>query len=166
VWWRAAIVITVLVSTLSTLWTTLLYLSRSVYAMGRDRLLPPALGALDSRDEPLVSLVVVGVLVTVCELITGFSKTAADQLQVVLNASSVFLGLLFVLSALAAVRRFWGEPQVRAGGVAVPLVGAIALFGVLAATIAVEDRSLQWYAWGGLALGIPFALWRGRVLRA
>jgi len=162
-WWRAAIVITVLVSTLSTLWTTILYLSRSVYAMGRDRVLPRALGALDGRDEPLVSLVVVGVLVTLCELITGFSKTAADQLGVVLNASSVFLGLLFVLSALAAVRRFWGEPRAHAGGVAVPLVGAVALFGVLAATIAVEDRSLQWYAWGGLLLGIPFALWRGRA---
>lgn len=165
VWWRAAIVVTVMVSTLSTLWTTILYLSRSVYAMGRDRVLPRALGALDGRDEPLVSLVAVAVLVTVCELITGFSKNAADQLTVVVNASSVFLGLLFVLSAFAAVRRFWGDPLSRGAGVVIPLVGAVALFGVLAATIAVEDPQLQWYAWGGLALGIPFALWRGRVLQ-
>jgi len=161
-WWRLAIVIAVLLSALSTLWTTILYLSRSVYAMGRDRVLPRALGTLDDRHEPLTALAVVAVLVTGCELVTGFSKTAADQLQVILNASSVFLGLLFVLSALAAVRRFWGEAQARLGGVLVPLAGALALLGVLTATIAFEDPHLQLYAWGGLVLGVPFALWRGR----
>ena len=164
-WWRTIIVVTVLLSTLSTLWTTILYLSRSVFAMGRDGVLPRVLGELDHRDEPFWSLAVVAVLVTVSELITGFSKTAADQLEIVLNASSVFLGLLFVLSAAAAVRRFWGERSSRLGGVVVPLVGAIALLGVLAATIVVEDRVLQAYAWGGVLLGIPFAFWRGRKLR-
>lgn len=164
-WWRVAIVVTVLVSTLTTLWTTILYLSRSAFAMGRDGLLPRTLGGLDRRDEPLWSLAVVAVLVTGCELITGFSKTAAEQLQLVLNASSVFLGLLFVLSALAAVRRFRGVERQSLSGVVIPLVGAFALLGVLAATIAVEDPILRWYAWAGILLGIPFALWRGRVLR-
>ncbi len=163
-WWRLVIVVTVLVSTLTTLWTTILYLSRSAFAMGRDRLLPPVLGELDRRNEPLWSLVIVGVLVTACELVTGFSKTAADQLQLVLNASSVFLGLLFVLSAFAAVRRFRGEREILAC-VIIPSIGAVALLGVLAATIAVEDPVLRWYAWSGILLGIPFALWRGRVLR-
>ncbi len=164
--WRVAIVVTVLVSTLSTLWTTILYLSRSVFAMGRDRVLPRALGELDARNEPLWSLGVVAVLVTACELVTGFSKTAADQLELVLNASSLFLGLLFVLSAAAAVRRFWKEPAARLGGVFIPLIGALALLAVLVATVATEERTLQLYAWGGAVLGIPFAVWRGRRLRA
>jgi amino acid transporter len=164
-WWRLAIVMTVLISTLSTLWTTILYLSRSVYAMGRDRVLPRVLGSLDLRDEPLWALVAVAVLVTVCELITGFSKSAADQLQLVLNASSVFLGLLFVLSAAAAVRRFWGERAAVLGGVLIPFLGAAALLAVLAATVVFEDRTLQLYACAGVLLGIPFALWRGRTLR-
>lgn len=163
--WRPAIVVTVLVSTLSTLWTTILYLSRSVYAMGRDGVLPRALSRLDARNEPLWSMVMVTVLVTLCELLTGFSKTAADQLTLVLNASSVFLGLLFVLSAAAAARRFWGEPAARLGGVLVPLLGAFALLGVLVATVVTEDRSLQGYACAGAVLGIPFALWRGRAAR-
>ncbi len=164
-WWRTIIVVTVLLSTLSTLWTTILYLSRSVYAMGRDGVLPRALGELDRRDEPFWSLAAVAVLVTACELVTGFSKTAADQLEIVLNASSVFLGLLFVLSAAAAARRFWNDRGARLGGVIVPLVGALALLGVLAGTVAFEDRTLQLYAWGGVLLGIPFAFWRGRKLR-
>jgi amino acid transporter len=163
-WWRFAIVLTVMISTLSTLWTTILYLSRSVYAMGRDRLLPRALGALDARDEPLWSLVAVAVLVTVCELVTGFSKTAADQLTIVVNASSVFLGLLFVFSAAACARHFWHKRSLTT--VWLPLMGAVALLGVLAATIVLEDRTLQLYAWAGVLLGIPFALWRGRRVAA
>jgi amino acid transporter len=163
--WRLAIVVTVLLSTLSTLWTTILYLSRSVYAMGRDGVLPRALGRLDARNEPLWSMLAVAVLVTLCELITGFSKSAADQLTTVLNASSVFLGLLFVLSAAAAARRFWGEPAARLGGVLVPLLGAFALLGVLVATVVTEDRSLQGYACAGAVLGIPFALWRSWAAR-
>jgi amino acid transporter len=163
--WRLAIVITVLLSTLTTLWTTILYLSRSVFAMGRDALVPRVLGTLDRRSEPLASLIAVTVLVTACELVTGFSTSAADQLQLVLNASSVFLGLLFVLSACAAARRFWNEPAARLGGVLVPLLGALALFAVLVATVAFEPRVLQCYACGGALLGIPFALWRGRTLR-
>ena len=162
-WWRLAIVVTVLLSTLSTLWTTILYLTRSVYAMGRDGVLPRGLGSLDPRNEPLRAMAVVAVLVTLCELVTGFSKSAADQLTTVLNASSVFLGLLFVLSAAAAAKRFWGEPAGRLGGVLVPLIGALALLGVLVATIAVEDRRLAGYACVGVLLGIPFALWRGRA---
>lgn len=163
--WRVAIVVTVLLSTLSTLWTTILYLSRSVYAMGRDAVLPRALGTLDARDEPLWSMVVVSVLVTICELATGFSQSAVDQLTLVLNASSVFLGLLFVLSAAAAARRFWGDRAARVGGVVVPLAGAFALLGVLVATVVVENHALQGYACAGVVLGIPFALWRGRAAR-
>jgi len=162
-WWRIAIVVTVLLSTLSTLWTTILYLSRSVFAMGRDGVLPGILGSLDTRNEPFWSMAAVTVLVTICELITGFSKSAADQLQLVLNASSVFLGLLFVLSAAAAAKRFWDDRTARLGGVLVPLIGALALAGVLAATVATEDPVLAAYACAGVVLGIPFALWRGRA---
>jgi amino acid transporter len=164
-WWRLAIVMTVLASTLATLWTTILYLSRSVYAMGRDGVMPRALGTLDRRNEPFWAMAAVCMLVTICELITGLSKSAADQLTLVINASSVFLGLLFALSAAAAAKRFWAEPAARVGGVLVPLAGALALLGVLGATVAVEDHKLAAYACAGVALGIPFALWRGRVPR-
>lgn len=160
--WRPIIIATVLVSTCSTLWTTILYLSRSVFAMGRDGVLPHALGTLDKRNEPLWSLAVVAVLVTICELLTGFSKTAADALTAVLNASSVFLGLLFVFSAAAATRIFWNTAR-RWRGVIIPSAGAIALLGVLAATIVTEDRSLQLIALAGVVLGIPFAYWRSLV---
>ncbi|HVA34556.1 MAG TPA: amino acid permease, partial [Candidatus Baltobacteraceae bacterium] len=158
--WHWLIVIAVMVSTLSTLWTTILYLSRSVYAMGRDRVLPRALGRLDGRNEPLAALAVVAVLTTVCQLVTGYSPSANQQLNTVVTASSVFLGLLFVLSAAATVRRFLPDARARVAGVVVPAVGALALLGVLAATVRFEDPVTQGYAWTGLGLGIVFALWR------
>jgi amino acid transporter len=163
--WRWAIVATVLVSTSSTLWTTILYLSRSVYAMGRDGVLPRALGRLDERSEPLVALVAIAVLATLCQVATGYFAFAADQLTLVVNISSVFLGLLFVFSAAACVRRFWGTGQAAATGVWVPAAGALALLAVLAGTIAFEDPVPKVYALAGILLGIPFALWRARHMR-
>lgn len=164
--WRTLIVTVVLISTCAALWTTLLYLSRSIFAMGRDGLLPRPLGRLDDRSEPLNSLLTVGLSVSACELLTGFSKTAADQLSIVLNASSVFLGLLFAFSAAAAVRTFWNERGFgRVTGVLIPALGFTALLAVLLATIGLEARNLQAYALGGLCLGIPFALWRRSTAR-
>ncbi|MBV8116996.1 MAG: APC family permease [Candidatus Eremiobacteraeota bacterium] len=164
--WRLAIVTAVMISTLSTLWTTILYLSRSVFAMGRDGVLPKTLGKLDARNEPFWALAVVAVLTTICQLVTGFSPSANQQLNTVVTASSVFLGLLFVLSALAAVRRFIAERKAWVAGVVVPAIGAVALLGVIVATVVFEDRSTQWYAWGGVLLGILFALWRSRKIRS
>jgi amino acid transporter len=162
--WRPVIIATVLVSTSSTLWTTILYLSRSVYAMGRDGVLPSALGRLDARREPLWALAAVGVLVTLCEMVTGFSPTAADALGAVLNASSVFLGLLFILSAAAAVQMFRGRREALLGGVAAPMLGGLALTGVMAATILLEDGFLAYIALGGVLLGVPFSVWRGSAV--
>jgi amino acid transporter len=161
--WRVAIVITVLASSLSALWTTILYLSRSVYAMGRDGVLPAAVGGLDVRNEPLWSLAAVAVVATACELVTGYSPTASAQLTLVLNGSALFLGLLFAFSALACVRRFLGAGHALLPGVALPLAGSALLLGVLVLSVATESPLLRWYALVGLLGGVAFALWRGRA---
>jgi len=163
--WRWAIVITVLVSTCSTLWTTILYLSRSVYAMGRDGVLPRALGRLDERSEPLVALVAIAALATICQVAVGVFPAANDQLTLVVNISSVFLGLLFVCSAAACVRRFWREPGAGLLGVGIPAAGGVALLAVLVGTIAFEDPVPKLYALAGLILGIPFAFGGARAKR-
>lgn len=156
--WRVIIILTVLISTCTALWTTLLYLSRSVFAMGRNGTLPHFFGTLDRRAEPFWSLLGIAVLVTACELLVGLSPTANRALTLVLNASSVFLGLLFCGSAAASMRLFWKKRQERLAGVIVPGFGLTALCVVLAATIRFEDPQLRTYALLGIALGIPFAL--------
>jgi len=162
-WWRVAIVATVLVSTAASLWTTLLYLSRSVFAMGRDGVLPRSLGKLDARGLPVQSLFAVSFFVSLFTLATGLWPTAASALNLILDGTSVFLGLLFCASACAAVRMLAG----RAGesfltAVAMPAFGAIALLVIIAYTVFVSDPLTRGIELGGLVLGIPFMLWRGR----
>ena len=124
--WRIAVVATVLISTAATLWTTILYLSRSTYAMGRDGVFAHALGTLDARGLPGSALLVVSAGVAACTLLTGFWPTAASVLTLVLNGTSVFLGALFCLSALAALRLLKGTvARNRLTSFAVPLFGPV-----------------------------------------
>lgn len=159
--WRIAIVVTVLLSTSAALWTTMLYLSRSVYAMGRDGVVAVRVGELDRRGMPLNALVFVTGGLVVFTLMTGFSPKVADALALVLNGASVFLGALFLGSALSAVRMFWGERGERWGGVMIPLLGALGLLALLAFSVEYADGPTRAIELGGLLLGLPFALWRG-----
>ena len=162
--WRVTIVATVLVSTAATLWTTILYLSRSVYAMGRDGVLPGGTGALDGRGVPVNSLVLVFACVAGATALTGFWPSAASALNLVLNGAGVFLGGLFFSSCCATIRALWNEPRApRTAAFAAPLVGALALLAIVALDVAQSDATTRAIELGGLAAGIPFALWRGTV---
>jgi amino acid transporter len=162
--WRVTIVATVLVSTAATLWTTMLYLSRSVFAMGRDGVLARGIGQLDGRSVPRNALVAVTAGVAAFTLLTGFLPSAAVALTLVINGSSVFLGALFFGSALAAARTFRNEPSERWPGVIVPLVGAAGLLAIVGLSIAQAEATTRWIELGGLVLGVPFALWRGTMV--
>ena len=157
--WRIVIVTTVLFSTSSALWTTMLYLTRSVYAMGRDGVLPPALGKLDRSGNPTLPLVVVTITVTAVTLMNGFWPAAATALNFVVGGSAVFLGLLFFGSTAAAVRL---EPTLRGGplGVAVALIGALSLLTILVIALVQDDPTTRAIDLGLLVLGLPFAAWR------
>lgn len=161
--WGPVLIVTVLVSTAAALSTTMLYLSRSVFAMGRDGLLPIALGRLDRRGDPTTALIVVTAGVLGSTLLSGLSASAAQALQFVLGGSSVFLGALFLLSALAAARRFAADRGARRWtGVFIPMGGATVLFAMLAATTLFGDPLLRTAIFIGLLAGLPFAWWRAR----
>ncbi len=165
--WHVAIVATVLISTAATLWTTMLYLSRSVYAMGRDRILPRTFGELDARNMPTKSLLLVFAGVTVSTLLTGFWPTAASVLNLILNGTAVFLGALFLMSACAAIKLLAGKPgESRLATLYVPAFGAIALGAIISVDVFQSDATTRAVEIAGLALGIPFALWRGRRMHA
>jgi amino acid transporter len=162
--WRIVIVATVLVSTAATLWTTVLYLSRSVFAMGRGGVLPPATGALDARDVPRNALLLVFVCVAVATLATGVWPSVASALNLVLNGTAVFLGMLFCFSCVATIRALAGEPRApRLATLVAPLLGGAALLAIVAIDVAQSDAATRAIEIGGLALGVPFAFWRGRA---
>jgi amino acid transporter len=157
--WRWAIVATVLLSTSSALWTTLLYLTRSVYAMGRDGVLPRALGVLDAKGGTTRALVAVTALVCVVTLLNGFWATAAGALQFVVAGSSVFLGLLFVASSAAAVRLASLLQSGTAGRVAA-FTGAAALLAVIVVALLQADLTVRLVDLGLLSAGLLFTVAR------
>ncbi len=157
-WWRILIVVTVLISTSASLWTTMLYLTRSLYAMGRDGIIWPILAVLHTDATPRRALLFVTIVSALLTALSGISPSVSDALTLALSGSGVFLGLLFVSSAAAAIKLIAHR--------AVRLVSMIGLLGIACAIIAElampANTALRWSSLLGLALGCGFAYWRGR----
>jgi len=162
--WRWILTVTVLASLAASLQTTLVYLSRSLFAMGRDGLVPAALGRLDQRGVPMVAIVgLTGLGVLFC-LASGLFPSVKAAFDLILSGTSVFLGLLFLLSAAASVRVFWTERGARwLSGAGLPGLATVALAGILVAAVNRSDRPTQAFLLASAVLGLPLALWRGRV---
>jgi amino acid transporter len=163
--WSKILTITVLVSLAASLQTTLVYLTRSVYAMGRDGLLPRMLGELDHRAEPAASIVAIAALSLAFALASGLSPTAKGAFEFALQGTSWFLGVLFVMSAAAAVRVFAREPAARWTGVVMPGVAAVVLGAILLIALKGDDPGTRGFIAASAIIGLPLALWRGRVVR-
>ncbi len=163
--WRTIIAATVLVSLAASLQTTLVYLSRSIFAMGRDGFVPPALGRLDERGVPLVAIISLTALGVIFCLASALLPSVKRAFDLVLSGTSVFLGVLFLLSAAASVRLFWTERGARwLSGAGLPGFATVALAGILVVAVAESDPRTQRFIAASAALGLPLAIWRGRVM--
>ncbi len=160
--WGAVLNATVLVSLAAALQTTLIYLSRSIYAMGRNGMMPAAFGALDRRDQPAVAVATLTALGIAGTLAGGASPSVRAAFDFILNGTSFFLGLLFLITAAAAVRLFTGVAGARWTGVIWPAAGVLALAGILTFSLMQGDVPTRAFIGGAALLGVPLALWRGR----
>jgi amino acid transporter len=161
--WSRIVTLTVLVSLAASLQATLVYLTRSFFAMGRDGMLPQALGRLDPRAQPATAVVLLTALGAAGTLASGLSSGIRSAFAFILSGTSVFLGLLFVLSAAAAVRLFAGERAGRFDGAVAPGIAALALAGILVAGVARADDGTRLFLLAAAAAGLPLAVWRGRA---
>jgi amino acid transporter len=161
--WRIIIAVTVLVSLAASLQTTLVYLTRSFFAMGRDGVLPAGLGTLDHRDQPTRAIVLMTGAGMAFTLASGVSPTIRSAFDFILSGTSVFLGILFILSAAAAVRIFARETHGRLTGVALPAVGVLALSLILAFSFVQDESTTRIFIITAALAGVPLALWRARV---
>jgi amino acid transporter len=163
--WPAVLEVTVLISLAASLQTTLVYSSRSLYAMGRDGLLPRRLGALDHREEPAAAILLIAGLSLAFCLAAGLWPSASGAFSLALQGTSWFLGLLFALSAAAAVRTFARDPAARWSGAVLPGAAVLGLAGVLAVALVRDDGATRGFIAGAAVIGFPLAAWRGRALR-
>jgi amino acid transporter len=162
--WRVAITLTVLVSLAASLQTTLVYLTRSFFAMGRDGLLPTSLGGLDARSQPHVAIALLTAVGMAFTLGSALSPNLRDAFAFILGGTSVFLGVLFMLSSAAAVRIFARDPGARIDGVALPAIAAVLLVVVLTVSVWQDTVPTRLFIIGAAVLGVPLAVWRCRAL--
>jgi amino acid transporter len=163
--WRSVLAATVLISLAASLQTTLVYLSRSLYAMGRSGLLPRSIGKLDARAEPTAALALItGLSLAFC-LAAGLSPSVNGAFTIALQGTSWFLGILFVMSAAAAVRVFTGNETARWSGVVLPGGAAAVLGVVLLLALVRDDAATRGFIAVSAIIGLPLALWRGRSAR-
>jgi amino acid transporter len=160
--WRLALTATVLVSLAAALQATLIYLSRSLFAMGRSGVLPAAFGRLDARAQPTFSVVVLTAIGIAGTLASGASPSIQSAFEFILSGTSFFIGALFLVTAAAAVRIFAGNPRERWMGAIWPAAGVAALVAILGASLAQGDPATRAFIALAAAAGIPLAIWRGR----
>ncbi len=161
--WRVIIALTVLVSLAASLQTTLVYLTRSFFAMGRDGVLPTGLGELDRRDQPTRAILLMTGAGAAFTLASGISPTIRGAFDFILSGTSSFLGILFILSAGAAIRIFSRERARRLTGVILPTFGTLALGAILVFSFAQDDANTRLFIVSAALAGVPLAFWRGRV---
>jgi len=166
-WISALMVANVLVSSAAALWTTMQVLSRAVFAMGRDGLLPRALSAVHpTYGSPWVAVLVVSIPVIVLLFYSGFVASAQETLNTVVTGSSIFVGATFIITGLACAylhTRQKGEQRHGFTGIALPAIGALWTLAFLIYDVWKQQASfIQWLTLIGLLAALIFAVTAGR----
>jgi amino acid transporter len=159
-------IIAVMLSTIATLETTLLQVSRSLFAMGRDNTLPKAFGKVDPRRRtPLVATGVVTVVSLLLFLFSQFIGSVTTIMTDAIDAIGLQIAVYYGLAALAvtvALRKdlFKSVSNVVFIGF-LPLLGAGFMAYTLVENLTGDGLSAgtKWIGVGALALGLIPLVW-------
>jgi amino acid transporter len=168
-WLSTVMILTVLVSTAATLWTTQLGISRGIFSMARDRLFPNALTMVHPVfGTPYMSIAAVNAGVFLIAMLTGFLPSARAALDHVVNSTAILLNLTFILTGASCVVHF-----VRKGAkitdptrVILPAIGTLAIAALLDLNFRSQSLIDQRVAIITLLLGVAYAGligWLGRA---
>jgi amino acid transporter len=130
--------------------------------MGRNGVVPAAFGALDRRGQPAFAVAVLTAIGIAGTLASAASATVGAAFAFILSGTSVFLGVLFFITAIAAVRLFAHDASARWTGVVLPGIGALALAAILGVSIVQSDSPTRLFIAVAALVGVPLAWWRGR----
>jgi len=103
-WGGKLIVVSVLLSTVATLETTLIQVTRTLFVMGRDHTLPKALGTVHKeRKSPFVATVVIAVLSLGLFIGSQYLGTIAEKLAMGYSAIGIQICFYYCLAGLSVV---------------------------------------------------------------
>ncbi|MCZ4604225.1 APC family permease [Streptomyces sp. Lzd4kr] len=166
-WGGKLLVVAVMLSTIATLETTLIQVTRSLFAMGRDRTMPSALGKVHQRwNTPWVAVAVVGVVALVMFIASNALGTVGEILSDAISAIGLQIAVYYGLAGLAAVVAY-RKMLLRSVGDFVlgglwPLFGALFMFWIFVESLGELSGSAVAIGLGGIAIGLVPMLWYWR----
>lgn len=166
-WGGKVLVVAVLLSTVATLETTLIQVTRSLFAMGRDRTMPSALGRVHRTwNTPWVSIAVVGGVALVLFVASNALGSVGDILADAISAIGLQIAVYYGLAGLAAVvayrKTLLKSPADFLLGGLWPLFGAAFMFWIFVESLGELAPAAVAIGVGGLAVGLVPMLWYWR----
>ncbi|WP_416968905.1 APC family permease [Streptomyces sp. 4F14] len=163
-WGGKLLVVAVMLSTIATLETTLIQVTRSLFAMGRDRTMPAAFGLIHRRwNTPWVAVAVVGAVALTLLVASNALGSVGEILSDAISAMGLQIALYYGLTGLAAVvayrRLLLTSPVTFLLGGVWPLCGALFMFWIFVESLGSLSTPAITIGLGGLALGLVPLLW-------
>ncbi|MFG2965146.1 APC family permease [Streptomyces sp. NPDC048288] len=166
-WGGKVLIVAVMLSTIATLETTLIQVTRSLFAMGRDRTMPAALGRVHRTwNTPHVAIGVVGAVALVMFIASNALGSVGEILSDAISAIGLQIAVYYGLAGLAVVvayrkMLFKSAGNFLLGGVW-PLFGAVFMFWIFVESLSELSGAAIAIGIGGLAVGLIPMLWYWR----
>ncbi|MFG3024290.1 APC family permease [Streptomyces sp. NPDC048254] len=163
-WGGKLLIVAVMLSTIATLETTLIQVTRSLFAMGRDRTMPAALGKVHRTwNTPYVAIGVVGAVALVMFIASNALGSVGEILSDAISAIGLQIAVYYGLAGLAVVvayrkMLFKSAGNFLLGGVW-PLLGAVFMFWIFVESLSELSSAAIAIGVGGLAVGLIPMLW-------
>ena len=153
------IVLAVVLSTVATLETTLIQVTRTMFAMGRDHTLPKALGTVHpKRKTPIVATAVVTVISLALFIGGQFIGSISSILSDGINAIGLQICIYYCLAGLAVVALYRKQLFLSFSNFIFmglwPFVGAIFMAYLFVKSIPGLNAPSLWVGLGAMALGL------------
>jgi amino acid transporter len=166
-WGGKLLVVAVMLSTIATLETTLIQVTRSLFAMGRDRTMPSALGRVHRTwNTPWVAITVVGGVALAMFIASNALGSVGDILSDAISAIGLQIAVYYGLAGLAVVvayrKMLLKSPTDFLLGGLWPLFGAVFMFWIFVESLSELDPAAIAIGIGGLAVGLVPMLWYWR----
>jgi amino acid transporter len=161
------LVIAVMLSTIATLETTLIQVTRTLFAMSRERTLPAFFGAIHrQRQTPWIATIAVAIVSLGLFIGSNFIGSLSTILTDAINSIGIQIAVYYGLAGLTVVVAFRKILFASVKNLLLigiwPFVGAAFMFWILGEFVATNtsDAVVIWVGLGGLAIGlIPLVIY-------
>ncbi|WP_374118528.1 APC family permease [Streptomyces sp. 8L] len=161
------LIVAVLLSTVATFETTLIQVTRSLFAMGRDRALPAALGRVHRRwNTPYTAIATVGAVALAMLLAAGAIGSVTEVVTDAVTAISLQISVYYGLAGLAVVVAYrklllTSVKEFLLSGVW-PLSGSVFVLWMFAQSLGRLSVTEATIGLGGLGVGVVPMFWYWR----